>query len=129
MYNTADNIIKWIVSFLTDRDQYTKLGDQRSFIRVINRSIAQGSGIGSMLFVIFICALRPISVINRLAKYTDDATLLVPEKMDVQIHEEFNNITKWAADNKLLLTYQKLRNWDSIDPTLETIYLRQKWLE
>ena len=36
MYNIAD---KWIVSFLTDRDQYTKLGDQRSFIRVINRSI------------------------------------------------------------------------------------------
>ena len=92
MYNIADNIIKWIVSFLTDRDQYTKLGDQRSFIRVINRSIVQGSGIGPMLFVIFICDLRPISVINRLAKYADDATLLVPEKTDV--HEEFNNITK-----------------------------------
>ena len=54
MYNIADNIIKWIVSFLTDRDQYTKLGDQRSFIRVINRPIVQGSGIGPTLFVIFI---------------------------------------------------------------------------
>ena len=40
---------------------------------------------------------QPISVINRLAKYADDATLLVPEKTNVQIHEEFNNITKWAV--------------------------------
>ena len=38
-YNFADNIINWIVSFLTDRDQFTKLRDLRSFTRVINRSI------------------------------------------------------------------------------------------
>ena len=53
-YNIADNIIKLIVSFLTDRDQYTKLGDQRSFIRVINRLIVQGSDIRPTVFVIFI---------------------------------------------------------------------------
>ena len=61
------------------------------------------------MFVIFICDLRPISVINRLAKYADDATLLVPEKTDVQIHEEFNNITKWAADNKLTVNMSKTK--------------------
>ena len=53
-YNIADNIIDWIVSFLTDRDQFTKLGDLRSLTRVINRSIVQGSGIGPMLFLIII---------------------------------------------------------------------------
>ena len=26
------NIIDWVVSFLTDRDQYTKIGDNRSFM-------------------------------------------------------------------------------------------------
>ena len=48
--NIDHNIIKWIVYFLIDRDQYTKLGDQLSFLRVINRSIVQGSGIGPTLF-------------------------------------------------------------------------------
>ena len=67
-FNIADNIIKWIVSFLIDRDQYTKLGDQRSFTCIINRSIVQGSCIGPTLFVIFICDLRSISVYNRMAK-------------------------------------------------------------
>ena len=96
-------------SFLTDRDQYTKLGEQRSFTHVINRSIVQGSGNGPTLFVIFICDLRPISAINRMAKYTVDATLLVPEKIYIQIQDEFNSITKWAADNKLTINLSNTR--------------------
>ena len=61
------------------------------------------------MFVIFICDLRPISAINRMAKYADDAALLVPEKTDVQIQDEFNSITKWAADNKLKINLSKTR--------------------
>ena len=41
--NIDGNIISWVVSFLIDHDQYTKMGDQKSFIRIINRSIVQGS--------------------------------------------------------------------------------------
>ena len=55
------------------------------------------------------CDLRPISAINRMAKYADDATLLVPEKTDVQMQDEFNSITKWAADNKLTINLSKTR--------------------
>ena len=42
LLNLSDNIIKWIGSFLTDRDQLTKVGDKRSFTLVITRSIVQG---------------------------------------------------------------------------------------
>ena len=38
-----------------------------------------------------------------MVKDADDATLLVPEKTDVQIQDEFNSITKWSADNKLTI--------------------------
>ena len=110
-FNIADNIIKWIVFFLTDRDQHTKLGDQRSFTHVINCSIVQGSGIGPTLFVIFICDLWLISVYNRMAKYADDATLLVPEKTDVQIQDEFNSVTNWASVNKLTTNVFKTREF------------------
>ena len=85
------------------------MGEQRSFTRVINRSFVPGSGIGPTLFVIFMCDLRPISAINRMVKYADDATLLVPEKTDVQIQDEFNSIAKWAADNKLTINLSKTR--------------------
>ena len=42
-----------------------------------------------------------------MAKNADDTTLLVPEKTDVQIQDEFNIITKWAADIKLTINLSK----------------------
>ena len=77
-YNTADNVIQWVVSFLSDRDQFTKFGRQSSIICIINRSIVQGSGIGPTLFIIFIADLRPGGKRNKIVKYADDASLLVP---------------------------------------------------
>ena len=47
----SDNVIQWVVSFLTDRTQFVKMGQKLSFTPVINRSIVQGSGIGPT----FIC--------------------------------------------------------------------------
>ena len=41
-YNTADNVVQWVVSFLYDRDQFTKPGGKSSFIYIINRSIVKG---------------------------------------------------------------------------------------
>ena len=59
------------------------------------------------MFVIFICDLRPISVHNRMTKNADDATLLVAEKTDVQIQDEFNSVTNWAFVNKLTINVSK----------------------
>ena len=44
-HNIADNIIQWMVAFLTDRNQFVKIGEKWSFTKIINRSIVQGSGI------------------------------------------------------------------------------------
>ena len=83
-----DNIIQWVVSFLTDREQFTKIGDRRSTTRIITRSIVQGSGIGRTLFIIFVIDLRPLGLTNLITKYADDTTLLVPEKADIDITAE-----------------------------------------
>ena len=94
---------------MTDRDQYTKLCDQKSFIRILNWSIVQGSRIGPRLFVIFIFDLAPSAKSNHLTKYADDASLLVPEKTDVQINDEFQNVLKWASQNKLTVNMAKTK--------------------
>ena len=44
---------------MSDRDQFTKFGGKSSIIFIINRSIVQGSGKESMIFIIFIADLRP----------------------------------------------------------------------
>ena len=39
LLNLPDNIIKWVVSFLTDRYQFTKVGDKRSCTSIVMHSI------------------------------------------------------------------------------------------
>ena len=57
----ADNIKKnqWVVQFLTDRNQFVKVGKIWYFTKLINRSIVQGSGIVPALFIICIADIRP----------------------------------------------------------------------
>ena len=75
----------------------------------ITRSIVQGSGIGPILFVICSIDLRPLSTINHMTKYADDASLLVPKQTDVVINEEFKHVLKWAVDNKLTVNMAKTK--------------------
>jgi hypothetical protein len=77
MANVPTFIIKWIISFLTDRMQATTFLGKLSTLMKINRSIVQGSGIGPTLFIMFACDLKPIDSLNYLLKYVDDSTLIV----------------------------------------------------
>ena len=69
------------VSFLTDRDQFTNVGDKRSFTRIIMPSIIQG--FRTYIIYCIYYDLQPIGHSNHLTKYADDCSLLVPEKSDV----------------------------------------------
>ena len=55
--NIADNLIQWVVQFLTDRNQFVKVGEMWSFTKLINHSIVQGSGIGRTFFIMCIADL------------------------------------------------------------------------
>ena len=85
LLNLPDNIIKWVVSLLNDRDQFTKVGDKSSFTHIITHSIIQGLGIESTLFILFITDLQPIGHSNHMTKYADDCSLLVPQRSDIGI--------------------------------------------
>ena len=69
----------------------------------------QGSGIGPTLFVICIIDLRPIGSTNYVTKYADDGSLLVQEKCDIDIKIEFQNVLKWATNNKLTISIAKTK--------------------
>ena len=62
-----------------------------------------------MLFIIFIADLRPGGKSNKIVKYDDDASLLVPEKTDVQINYEFDKVVAWASENKLSINMAKTK--------------------
>ena len=44
-----------------------------------------------------------------MTKYAYNVLLLVPEKTDVDMFQEFSNIIKWSADNKLTVNLAKTK--------------------
>ena len=95
-------IIKWLVSFLSDRTQTTFFNFELSSSARINRSIVQGSGIGPILFICFAFDLKPIDFLNFLLKYADDCNLLCPQNTSTPLEIEMAHIIDWASTNKLL---------------------------
>jgi len=70
-----------------------KLKGRLSTMAEINTSIVglQGSGIGSMLYVVMesdLCTL--FTIMNTLIKYADDTNLLVPSDSDIDLTDLFD---------------------------------------
>jgi len=61
-----DRALNWIISFLIHRTQIVKYDNVISSSQPINASIAQGSGLGPMLYVVMAKDLKAVSPINRL---------------------------------------------------------------
>jgi len=103
-------ILRWLLSFLSDRTQSVKSGGRLSTPRPINRGTIPGSGIGPSNYIVMASDLRALSrFINKLFKYADDTTLLVPEHTDVQLEVEFQALKQWAANNKMILNMIKTK--------------------
>jgi len=104
-----DWALNWIISFLINRTQAVKCNDIMSSSRPINASIVQGSGLGPMLYAVMAKDLKACSKVNRLLKYADDTTLLVPDDSDVDLEDEFENIKQWARDNRMIINFVKTK--------------------
>jgi len=96
-------IIHWIISFLTDRTQATKLGLSLSTLLFINRSIVQGSGIGPTLFIMFAHNLKPLDMSNYLLKYDDDATLLSPQNSPTPVQGLTSQVIYYRPHSQTLI--------------------------
>ena len=122
--NIADNIIHLVVSFLTDRNQFVKVGERWSFTKMINCFIVQGSGLGPTLFTICIIDLQSIGSSKSITKYADDCSL-IHEKCDAEMLDEFQNVMSWAIASKICV---KQKNLYFTDQMPETIWLLQSCL-
>ncbi len=90
--------------------QHVKVGTSISEARPINRRTIRGSGIGPTDYIIMANDLRALSKkVNKLFKYADDTTLLVPEKTDASLEDEFRSLKRWAEDNKMILNLLKTK--------------------
>jgi len=73
-----------------------------------------------MLYVIL--AALACSPVNLSLKYVDDTNLLVPQRSDISILDEFEAIRNWTRLNKMHLNVKKTKELVFTAPTLVSLY-------
>jgi len=51
--------------------------------------------LSSVLYDVWAKNFKALSTVNRLLKYADDTTLLVPSQLAVDLADEFENVKQW----------------------------------
>ena len=97
------NILKWIISFLTDRPQSTKVNSVCSSVTAITRRIIQGSVVGPYGFIIYAHDFKVVGLLNSAQVYWR----LYAENTDVSAEDEMRNVLLWSDDNKLSVNLSK----------------------
>ena len=103
------SIYCWISDFLNGRTQAVKYRTMISDFRPITRSIVQGSVIGPTLYISLARKLKTLSMMNKIPKYADDTSLLVPQHTDCSMEDEFQHVQDWSAANKLTINTAKTK--------------------
>ena len=126
--NISDNIIHWVVSFLTDRNQFVKVEERWSFTKMIKRSIVQDSGLGPTLFTICIFDLQLIGSSNCITKYAAIAAWWYLRSVMLICKTNFH--TCWIGLSQINWPYicVKQKNLYFTDQMPETIWLLQSCL-
>lgn len=103
------NIKNWLISFLRNRSQITKINGTHSNCAKINRGVVQGSALGPFLFLLLLSDLDALSLLNLYVKYADDLFIIVPEHSDTELNSEFINVKNFALLKKLMINFVKTK--------------------
>ena len=94
---------RWILCFLTGRNQQVLIRGRKSSISILISGVPQGSVLGPLLFLIFIADLSE-GVTSSILVYVDDSKSKqkVNKPEDVEIHQEnLNKIYQWEQKNNM----------------------------
>ena len=104
-------ILKWLVSFLSNRNQYVSYNSSKSQLNNIKYGVPQGSVLGPLLFLIFINDILNIKSLGHLLLFADDTSITFHANNVVELETDMNNTLKhrdiWLSINKLTINLNK----------------------
>lgn len=104
---------KWLYDFSTNRSQRLSWHGKLFPFLNIDLGCSQGTVGGPNIFSIFTDDCRAKHKSNKMIKYSDDSTLLVPCYLDPNnkqvtfLNEEFENVSSWSEANRLTINTSK----------------------
>ena len=111
-YGVSGKLYNLIKSYVDGRYQKVVLSHNKGTWEKIRQGVPQGSILGPILFLIYICDLpNPASTGTKILLYADDASITVTspnlETFETKIDNIFGDINNWFKANQLILNYNK----------------------
>lgn len=112
---TSREALKWFKSYLTDRQQSTRVGISLSEPLTVTYGVPQGSILGPMLFSLYMNDLPSVVKFSRVESYVGDTKIYLSfstkdtDTCIAQISEDLRNIAEWCCSNSLLINPSKTK--------------------
>ena len=112
-YGVSFDICQLLASYLSNRRQRVKIANTRSSWRETSKGVPQGSGLGPLLFNVFINDIFYFVKNSKLLNYADDNTLYTQshnhEKVIHDLLLDANNLTNWFTNNFMEVNPSKFK--------------------
>jgi hypothetical protein len=112
VFGVSGMALRWIETYLTDREQYVSVGGERSATTRCVYGVPQGSVLGPFLFSVYVSPIADVITSHgvQFHQYADDTQLYVAVKSesDLKKLEECTiAVTGWFTQNGMLLNPDK----------------------
>ena len=99
------NLLKLLVSYLTDRQQRVKIGQQKSETSKVTSGVPQSSILGPLMFIVYINTLLNCVQITQPFGYADDFKVRTSSLQEAD--QATKSIQQWSSENDMILNLNK----------------------
>ena len=110
-----NNVLNWICSYLTNRTQYTRLGENISKDMEVKTGVPQGSILGPLFFLCYINDITNICKNTKILLYADDTVLYkgiseCEKFLDMHnFQQDVDRLVLWCQRNRLSINIKKTK--------------------